>query len=46
VDAILYEHQNDKYVQLLLDAGADVNLAGGYFGCPLAVSFPVYLKLF
>ena len=26
-------------VQLLLEAGADVNLQGGYYGCPLAVSF-------
>ncbi len=40
VDAILEGHGADsaRIVQLLLDAGADVNLQGGHYGCPLAVS--------
>lgn len=35
-----------KYVQLLLDAGADVNFRGGHYGSPLAVSSALHPAYF
>jgi hypothetical protein len=45
VDAIL-ERDMAPTVQLLLNAGADVNLQGGVYGCPLAVSLLIHAARF
>jgi hypothetical protein len=36
-DAICQASKHPEIAQMLLDAGADVNLQGGFYGCPLNV---------